>query len=344
MGGMTYAQQRYRGEAYPEAPRKPRRGRRLLTVVVVVVLALVGFLVYVDSSLKREQAMPSTEQRPADGPGTNWLLVGSDSREGLDTDRQAELGTGDTAGRRTDTVMLVHIPEGEGKPTMVSLPRDSYVAIPGHGKDKLNAAFAYGGSQLLSRTVEDATGVRIDHYAEIGLGGFADITDAIGGVDMCIKEPLHDPKANLDLQPGCQNLAGPQALGYVRTRASARGDLDRVEHQREFLAALTEKASSPWVLLNPFQSVPLVLNTSGAFLVGQEDHVWHLGSLAFAMNGIASGQGVTTTVPFGRFGETDDGASVIKWDPDKSEALFGALAKDTAVPQEAITTTATAGG
>ena len=313
-------------------------GRKILVVLLVLVLALAGFLLYVDYSLKREPAIPASGDRPADGPGTNWLLVGSDSREGLDADRQAELGTGDTAGRRTDTVMLVHIPQAGGKPTMVSLPRDSYVTIPGRGKDKLNSAFAYGGPQLLAQTVEASTGVRVDHYAEIGLGGFADMTDAIGGVDVCVKEPMQDPKANLDVQAGCQELTGPQALGYVRTRASARGDLDRVERQREFLAALTEKASSPEVFLNPLRLFPLILNTSGAFLVDSGDHVWHLGSLAFAMNGIASGQGVTTTIPMSGFGETDEGASVVKWDQEKAGTLFGALAQDTAVPEDVIVT------
>ncbi|WP_207922367.1 LCP family protein [Saccharopolyspora terrae] len=319
-------------------PKRRRPGRKILTVLLVLVLALVGFLIYVDYSLKREPALPTSGERPADGPGTNWLLVGSDSREGLDADRQAELGTGDTAGRRTDTVMLVHIPQSGGKPTMVSLPRDSYVSIPGHGKDKLNSAFAYGGPQLLTQTVEASTGVRVDHYAEVGLGGFADMTDAIGGVDICVKEPMKDPKANLDVQAGCQELDGPQALGYVRTRASSRGDLDRVERQREFLAALTEKASSPEVFLNPLRLFPLILDTSGAFLVDTEDHVWHLAGLAFAMNGIASGQGVTTTVPMSGFGETSDGASVVKWDQDKAETLFGALANDTEVPAEVIVT------
>ena len=340
---MVYAQQQ---RHYPADPtggppiqRKSRWGRKILTVLVVIILALIGFLVYVDTTLKRESALPDGGQRPADGPGTNWLLVGSDSREGLDEARQAELGTGDTAGRRTDTMMLVHIPESGGQPTMVSLPRDSYVDIPGKGKNKLNAAFAFGGSKLLSQTVENATQVRIDHYAEIGLGGFADITDAIGGVDMCVKERMKDPKANLDLQPGCQTLNGPQALGYVRTRESPMGDLDRVRHQREFLAALTEKASSPEVLLNPFKFVPLILDTSGSFLVSDSDHVWHLGSLAFAMNGIASGQGVTTTVPFGSFGKDSDGGSVLKWDNAKSQRLFQALAHDTTVPQDVITNT-----
>ncbi|GAB3285761.1 LCP family protein [Parasphingorhabdus pacifica] len=342
---MTYAPQR---RNYPEPPppvrRRKRPGRKILTVLVVLLLALAGFLLYVDYSLKREQALPTGGDRPQDGPGTNWLLVGSDSREGLDAERQAELGTGDAAGRRTDTVMLVHIPESGGKPTMVSLPRDLLVDIPGQGEDKLNSAFAYGGSQLLTQTVESNTGVRIDHYAEVGLGGFAGVTDAIGGVDLCVPERMQDPKANLDLQPGCQTLGGPQALGYVRTRASANGDLDRVQRQREFLAALTEKATSPEVLLNPFRSVPLILDTSQSFRVDSGDHVWHLGSLGLAMNGIASGQGVTTTVPFGGFDTTDGGASVVEWDDDGAEQLFGALANDTPVPPDVITTAESMGG
>lgn len=212
---MNYAQQQmvHARPPHHRPRRRPRAGRKILIVLLVLVLALAGFLLYVDYSLKREPAIPASGERPADGPGTNWLLVGSDSREGLDADRQAELGTGDTAGRRTDTVMLVHIPQAGGKPTMVSLPRDSYVTIPGRGKDKLNSAFAYGGPQLLAQTVEASTGVRVDHYAEIGLGGFADMTDAIGGVDVCVKEPIQDPKANLDVQAGCQELTGPQALG-----------------------------------------------------------------------------------------------------------------------------------
>lgn len=329
---MTYTA-RQPNDAPPRRTRRKRRtGRNALIVLVVLLLALAGFGLYVDMSLKREDALPAGGERPAAGPGTNWLLVGSDSREGLDAERQAELGTGDAAGRRTDTMMLVHIPESGGEPTMVSLPRDSYVRIPGKGKDKLNAAFAYGGPELLSRTVEGATGVRIDHYAEIGLGGFADITDAVGGVDLCVKERMTDPKASLDLQPGCQTVNGPQALGYVRSRASSRGDLDRVEHQREFLAALTERASSPQVLLNPFRLFPLITDASGAFLVGRDEHVWHLGALAFAMNGIASGKGITTTVPMSGFGESSDGASVIKWDAEKAAQLFGALAKDEPVP------------
>lgn len=337
---MANSEQRYPAPV----PRGHRRRSKLGTVLVLAVLLLVGLLVYVDLSLHREDAIAGSGERPEDGPGTNWLLVGSDSREGLDDGERAELGTGDAQGRRTDTVIVVHIPAGAGKPTMVSLPRDSYVPIPGHGKDKLNAAYAYGGPPLLTDTVETATGVRIDHYAEIGLGGFAGLTDAVGGVELCVEERMRDPKANLDLQPGCQEVDGPQALGYVRTRASARGDLDRVEHQRQYLAALADRVSDPTVWLNPFRGVPLVLNASNAFRVDEQDHVWHLARLAFAMNGLAAGDGVTTTVPFGGFGTTSNGSSVVQWDTDKAKKLFAALASDEPVPQDVIAGTTTDGG
>ncbi|MHA6798310.1 LCP family protein [Bounagaea algeriensis] len=341
---MAYAQPRYRAQPRsPGPPKKRRWGRAFIVVLLVLLLALVGFLAYVDFSLKRGPALPAGTDRPQDGPGTNWLLVGSDSRAGLGSEQRAELGTGDAAGRRTDTVMLVHVPESGGEPTMVSLPRDSLVNVPGRGEDKLNSAFAYGGPQLLTQTVESNTGVRVDHYAEVGLGGFAGITDAVGGVNVCVQEPMQDPKANLDLQPGCQTLRGPQALGFVRSRASADGDLDRIQRQRQFLAALTEKVSSPQVLANPFRLFPLILDTSQSFRVDSGDHVWHFGRLGFAMQGIASGKGVTTTVPFGGFGETEDGTSVVEWDSDAAQRLFGALANDTPVPPDVITDPANAG-
>ena len=115
---------------------------------------------------------------------------------------------------------------------MVSIPRDSYVPIPGHGEDKINAAFALGGAPLLAQTVEQATGLRLDHYAEIGFDGFAEMVDAVGGVTMCLPEPISDPLAGIDLPAGCQELDGRSALGYVRTRATPRADLDRMTNQR----------------------------------------------------------------------------------------------------------------
>src|SRR4029453_504861 len=115
----------------------------------------------------------------------DWLIVGSDSRQGLDESRRSELGTGQAAGRRADTMMLLHIPRGTGKPGLVSLPRDPYVPTPGHGRNKLNAAYAFGGPTLLARTVEGVTGIRLDRYMEVGFDGFARVVDPAGGGQTC---------------------------------------------------------------------------------------------------------------------------------------------------------------
>lgn len=306
-------------------------------VLAVLALLLVAAAVYVDRSLNRVDALTDYPGRVANTAGTNWLVVGSDSRAGLTAEQGAELATGDEAaagGQRTDTVMLLHIPRfGSGDPpTLVSLPRDSSVPIPGHGRRKLNAAFAFGGPALLVQTVETVTGVHIDHYAEIGFGGFAAIVDDVGGVQLCPNEPISDPLAGLDIPAGCQQLDGPQALGYVRTRHSPRGDLDRVARQREFLAALTSRATSPAVLLNPFRFVPLVAGVPRAISVDNSDYIWHLVRLGWTMRSLSNGTAVTTTVPIAGFGRVDDGSSVVLWDRDQAMLLFNALAEDRPIP------------
>ena len=237
------------------------------TLVVVLVLAVAGTF-WLDSRLNRVAADPP--QHIAATSGTNWLLVGSDSRTGLSEADAQRLGTGgDIGSMRTDTIMLLHIPL-TGKATLVSLPRDSYVNIPGYGMDKINAAFTFGGPQLLTQTVEEATGLRIKHYAEIGMGGLANVVDAVSGIEVCPKEPIQDPLAHLDIQAGCQKVDGPTALGYVRTRATAMGDLDRVQRQREFFAALVKKVSSAGTLANPFRLLPTITTVTGSFTVGEK--------------------------------------------------------------------------
>ena len=154
-------------------------------------------------------------------------------------------------------MMLLHIPRGTGKPVLISLPRDSYVPIPGHGRNKLNAAHAFGGPKLLSRTVEEVTGIRLDYgYMEVGFDGFASVVDAVGGVQICPETAMRDPMAGLNVKAGCQEANSKTALAYVRARHSGRGDLDRVERQQEFLGALIKKSTSPATVLNPFRSVP----------------------------------------------------------------------------------------
>ncbi|WP_456152680.1 LCP family protein [Mycolicibacterium boenickei] len=328
--------------ARPPAPapvRKPRKrrhwGRLVLAVLLVAVVALIGGAFWVDSSLHRIPALADYPERPGAAHGTTWLLVGSDSRQNLSPEQQADLATGGDIGNgRTDTILLVHIPGlGSGTPaTMVSIPRDSYLPIPGYGEDKVNAAFSLGGAQLLAQTVEQATGLHLDHYAEIGFDGFAAMVDAVGGVTMCPAEPISDPLAGIDLPAGCQELDGRSALGYVRTRATPRADLDRMNNQRAFMSALLHRATSPEVLLNPLRWQPMAKAATNSVAVDEDAHVWDLGRLAWAMHGDDM---VTTTVPIGEFTGSDSGAVVV-WDSDAAGRLFTALANDATVPEDVI--------
>jgi LCP family protein required for cell wall assembly len=314
------------------APRR-RPGRIVAAIVGVLALMVIGSAGYVDRAMQRTDALADYPGRIAGTAGTNWLIVGSDSRAGLTPDQEARLTTGDEAaagGGRTDTIMLMHIPAltGNGQLTLVSLPRDSSVPLAGHGRVKLNTTFALGGPTLLVQTVENVTGVHVDHYAEIGFGGFAGLVDDVGGVQMCPTEPISDPLAGLNIPAGCQVLDGPQALGYVRTRHTPRGDLDRVVHQREFLGALIARASSPAVLLNPFHLVPLAVDAPKTITVDNGDHVWNLARLGWALRSLSRGNAVTETVPIAGFGPVTDGSSGVLWDREAAGRLFSGLARE----------------
>lgn len=305
-----------------------------MILLLTVVIAGVGGAIWVDRSLQRIPALADYPERPAAGKGTTWLLVGSDSRENLSAEQQSELTTGGDLGTgRTDTILLVHLPGlGSDAPTtMVSIPRDSYVPIPGYGSDKINAAFALGGAPLLAQTVEQATGLRVDHYAEIGFGGFADVVDALGGVTLCPPEPIVDPLAGIDLPAGCQKLDGRNALGYVRSRATPRADLDRMVNQRQFMAALLHRAAGPTVWLNPWRWYTVPRSAVNALAVNTDDHIWDLGRLAWGLRGSPT----TITVPIGEFTSSSSGDIVI-WDHDAAAQLFDALATDAPVPQSVI--------
>ena len=304
------------------------------TFGLIAVLSTLTTAIWIESSLRRIAVFSDYTDRPVAASGINWLLVGSDSRQDLSPEQQAELSTGgDLGSSRTDTILLVHIPHvGSGHATtMVSIPRDSYVDIPGYGSDKINAAFAEGGPPLLARTVEMATGIRLDHYAEIGFGGFGAIVDALGGIEVCPPEAIIDPLAGLDLPAGCQTLDGRNALGYVRSRATPRADLDRMLHQREFMSAMLRRAASPAVWLNPWRWFSVPHAAVAALSVDQDAHVWNLARLGWALHGSLA----TVTVPIGEFTGNDSG-SVLIWDSEAASALFEALRTDSAIPQQVL--------
>jgi LCP family protein required for cell wall assembly len=316
-------------------PRRPRRIGKIIVIalaafLVLLLVAGVGGYFWVNGRISGIQVFTDYAGRPAATPGQDWLLVGSDSRVGLSKAQRKKLATGSAVGKRTDTMMLLHIPDGSGRPTLVSLPRDSLVPIDGHGSDKLNAAFAIGDAPLLTKTVEKATGIRIDHYMEIGFGGFVGIVDAIGGVNICVKQNIKDRKAGINLKKGCQDMNGGTALGYVRTRATgAIPDFERTQRQRQFFSSVVKKAASPGILLNPFRSIPLATAATDSVAVDDGTSAFNLLSLGLAM----SGDPVATAVPAGSF-PTINGVNYVKWDTQKATRMFAALAQDKPLPKD----------
>jgi LCP family protein required for cell wall assembly len=321
--------------------RRLRPGRIVKIVALLVVVLLVvaiGMYFYLDSKLTRANILVDYAGRPVASAGQNWLITGSDSRAGLTPAQEAQLATGhDVSGQRSDTIMLLHIPSNGGRAVLISLPRDSYLPIPGNGSNKINAAFAFGGGQLLAETVQNATGLRINHYMSIGFGGLVNVVNAVGGVRMCLPSAMVDPAAGLNLKAGCQTLNGAQALGYVRSRhLFANQDLQRVQDQRLFLRALLSKLTSTSTLINPFSSVPAGFGAAQALTVDQGTHLYQLLQVAFALRNPETG-----TVPIGGSAVLAVG-DVLLWDHTKAPELFNALKNDQPVPAGLLTGSSTA--
>ncbi|MGJ3508568.1 LCP family protein [Enemella sp. A6] len=316
----------------PSRPRKRRRRRPVRSfflILLVLILALGGYLIGVPmvawNSATKIEAMP-TGERPGDQPGTTYLLVGSDSREGLTPEEQRRLGTGRTEGQRTDTMMLLFVPR-TGKPALISLPRDLYVPIPGQGENKLNAAYSFGGPQLLVQTVEQSTGVRIDKYIEVGFGGFVNVIDALGGIEMCLDEPIQDRDSHLDLPAGCQQMDGPTALGYVRMRkADPRGDLGRVERQREMLSQIAKKSANPMNVLIPTRYWNLSKAGASSLSVDRKTGATDAGRMAKAFLDVSRGSGLTLTVPIADPNYSTNAGSAVLWDEAGAKEMFGKIA------------------
>ena len=312
----------------PPRRRHPVRNtfRVLALLLLVFVVGLVGIPAYAWSQVQRVDEAPGGD-RPGNQPGTTFLLVGSDSREGLSKAERKRLGTGSTGGQRTDTIMILYIPLG-GKPALISIPRDSYLPIPKHGKNKINAAYGFGGPKTLVQTVEQNTGLRIDAYLEIGLGGFVNVIDAVSGIKMCLPKAIKDKDSHLNLPKGCQTLDGANALGYVRMRhADPLGDLGRVQRQRAMLAAVAKKGVSAGTILNPVRYWRLSTATAGALKLGEDTSLLNMVSLALAMRKVSGSDGLTLTVPVSNPGASTPVGSAVLWDNDEAKKMFGDIAR-----------------
>lgn len=329
-----------RGSRSPR--RRAGRGRRYLRTTAVLwsvlVIGGVGTYVWADTRLNQEVDLGALGARVPAGEGTNYLVVGSDSREGLSEQDRKDLNTGSAEGRRTDSVILLHT--GAVGTTMVSLPRDSWVTLPPYvdpdtgrsyraAPDKLNAAFSLGGPDLLVRTVERNTGVRIDHYAEIGFAGFVGVVDAVGGVDLCLDRPVRDKDSGANLPAGCQTLDGAEALAFVRQRKQeARGDLGRTRNQQRFLAALARKAATPSTLADPSKSLPTLRAGLDTLIVDDGTELPELMALFEALRKATGGGGRQLNVPVADPDLRTSKGSAVKWDERRARALFAALRED----------------
>lgn len=321
------------------APNWRRRIKWIaITLVTLLVVVSVGTYFWADSKLHRDVDLSKVIDRPDAGKGTNYLIVGSDSRAGMSAEEKKKLHTGSAEGKRTDSMMILHV--GGNGDTLVSLPRDSNVTIPtykgsGSGKTfpgtgrqvKLNAAYAEDGPTLLVRTIEYNTGLHIDHYVEIGFAGFANIVDAVGGVEMTLDQGFKDKYSGADFKAGKQTLNGEQALAFVRTRhAFAASDLQRTKNQQKFLSALAHQVATPGTILNPFKLYPTMGSGLDSLTVDKDMSLWDLGSMFWAMKGVTGGSGKSMNMPIS--GST--GGNLV-WDKAKVKTLVDELKNDQTV-------------
>lgn len=289
-------------------------------LALVWVLFLVAVPVWAWSTIEKVDADPGGG-RPGEQPGTTYLLVGSDSRRGLTPEEQKELSTGGDGGGegRTDTIMLLHV--GAGPTLLMSIPRDSMVDIPGNGTTKINAAYAFGGPQLLVQTIENNTGIRVDDYIEVGFGGLVKVVDSLGGIEICPKEAIKDKDSGLNVKAGCQNADGATALAYSRNRHSfTTQDIQRVQSQREVIGSIGAEAKSPWTVINPVRYARVASGAAGSLRIGDNVGPISLGRFALALSGAMSGSGLNCTVPLRDFAVT--------WDPERAPAMFDLIKAD----------------
>jgi LCP family protein required for cell wall assembly len=265
----------------------------------------------------------------------NYLLLGSDSRQGLSKQEQIEFGTNQDIGgeNRSDTIILVHTKPGEKKATFVSFPRDLWVDIPGVGMDKINAAFDGGinggGAQLVARTVTHLTGLPIHHVMYVSLAGFQGVVDALGGVDMCVPYPMQDILTGLDIPAGCQHFDGKTALAYVRTRhqpCDAVPDFARIGRQQQFLRAVIAKLLQPSELVHLPSLVPALLKN---IVVDKGLNPAELAYLAGTLQGVGTDAVDFRSVPSVPAGIYDPGyLSIVKEVQPQANQLFRKLRND----------------
>ena len=335
---------------------KSARTIKIFTGISIAVLAIsaISALAFgtVTASINKIDVFNGIDKRPEKkSTAMNYLLVGSDTREGLSKAELKALRVGSVAtaaGKRSDTMLLVHISKARDKAVLISIPRDTFALIPEHrskaGKlipavhSKINSSFNWGGAPLLIQTIEEMTDLKIDHYIEINFAGFARIVDSIGGVEICTKKNINDPKSHLVLEAGVHTLNGIESLKYVRTREfDGMGDLGRMQRQQAFMSAVLRKATSAGVLLNPVTMASFINSALSAVTTDSELKNSDLIALAKQMKSLSTSSVRTLTVPLSDLNYYSNGVtSAVLWDPVLAPQLWTRLREDQAVVDEVV--------
>jgi LCP family protein required for cell wall assembly len=320
--------------------RMPRRRRRIVLIALAVVVALVGggvaaaavYVRSIDHSITRIQAFDAVpeESRPTKatvaGDAENFLVLGSDTRD-----------PGTTGGSRSDTIILLHLPKDRSSAQLISIPRDTWVHIPrsqdgrqGDTHAKINAAFAWGGAALTVQTVEEYTGVRIDHVVMVDFAGFKEIVDALGGIDIDVEEGFtstHSLNANSIrvFRKGTQTMDGAAALDYSRERFAFKdGDFARIRHQQQVIRAILSKASTGDLLTNPGQLNSFLRATANSVAV---DDKLNIVDTAMALRHLRSENLTFFTNPTTGTGMKGS-ESVVLGDDAKAKVFYDAVRRD----------------
>jgi LCP family protein required for cell wall assembly len=330
---------------------KSPRAIRFFTILSISIVAISGIswagLGRITAAIPKIDAFGGLDNRPKkESSAVNYLIVGSDTREGLSRAEIKRLKVGGTdvaAGKRSDTMLLVHISKKRDKAAIISVPRDSYAKIPEHensqGKlipatySKINSAFNWGGAPLLIQTFEEMSGLRIDHYIEINFVGFVRMVDALGGVEICTKKDIDDPKSHLVLPAGRHVLDGVDSLKYVRTRQfDGLGDLGRMKRQQEFAGAMLRKATSAGVLLNPVKMVDFISSALDSVVTDEGLNQGDLLTLGKQLRNLSASNVRTLTIPLKYYNYSKNGVSAaVLWDPVLAPELFERIKNDDAL-------------
>ncbi len=327
--GPSVAQHRL--SARVTGSKKARQQRAMLVasgamsaLVLLVAVSAWAFTGYVNGKVGRVSA--GTAGAPASGPLT-LLVAGVDRRDGLSPHQQNLLHVGHDVSANSDTMMVVHVSADHTRVTVVSLPRDSWLSIPGHGMSKINAAYGLGGPALMVQTIEQATGLTINDYVEVNFLGFVKVIDALGGVNVCLPEAVDDSYSGLSLAAGRHHVNGITALEYARDRHSfATSDLARIQDQQRLVSSALSEAISAGTLANP---VKLASFLSAALSAVKVDRGLNVSALADEMRGISTSDVAFTTVPLANVDyQTPDGESAVLWDTRPAGQLFADLRSD----------------